>query len=83
LAVWLACGRRTRPRITAKLIENYLTTLSVDVFAPDSGSCEAWIEIGLDQDVAPPAIVQKLADKRLHVREARPRGTGYHLIATA
>jgi|GEM_PF-3896780 len=75
---------RGRIRAAADALRAHPRVLAVDTLAPGTGPHTGWtLEATLDTSTCWPGVLRTLADKRLHVREARPRGTGYHVVATA
>lgn len=75
---------RERVRRAAAVIRSHPKCAGADVLAPNRGPRDAWTcEITLDAGECPPAVLRTLADQRLGVLEARPRGAGYHVIARA
>jgi len=76
--------KRERARTAAAVIRSHPQVLGVDTLAPTTGPRDAWtLECTLTSGTCPPAVLRTLASKRLHVLEACPRGSGYHVIARA
>jgi len=81
----MTCTVEARERIheAADTIRTHPRCAGVDALDPQTGPHDAWtLECTLTTDTCPPGVLRALGDKRLHVREARPRGTGYHVVAS-
>lgn len=74
---------RGRLQAAAAAIDAHPATAGTDVLDPGTGPHNAWtLEATLVGDRAPAPVVQALARSRLQIREAVPRGTGFHIVAT-
>jgi len=75
--------KRTRIRETADAIRAHPKCAGVTVLAPETGPHAGWaLECTLTTTACPPGVLRALASRRLRVREARPRGRGFHVVAT-
>jgi len=56
--------------------------IGTDLIAPDTDPTGRWtIEIAIDGDTAPPAVLQILADKGLSIYDSGPRAAGHTAVA--
>jgi hypothetical protein len=74
--------KRERLRDLAATLRSHPRVAGVDVLAPATGPRDAWtLEAVLDTGTCPPAVLRALGNARVHVVEARPRGSGFHVVA--
>ncbi|QGN05866.1 hypothetical protein Hrd1104_00210 [Halorhabdus sp. CBA1104] len=74
--------QRERVQAAADAIEAHPRCAGVDALAPGVGPHDAWtLECTLATSTCPPDVLYALVIARLRLREARPRGTGYHVVA--
>lgn len=80
------CTVEQRRSITdaADTLRSHPKVAGADVLTPREGPRDAWTcEITCTTDTCPPGVLHPLASARLHIVEARPRGTGFWIVETA
>jgi len=73
---------RDRARAAIESIADRPDVLGTDLIDPDTDPTNRWtIEIAIDGDCVPAAIVRELADEELSIRNAAPRQSWWHCVA--
>jgi len=76
--------QRNRARAAIEAIAGRPNVIDTDLIAPNCDSTDRWtVELAIDADAVPPAILQILADEGLSIRETAPRADWQTVVAVA
>ena len=74
--------QRNRARRVIQALGERPDVIGTDLVSPAIDPSNSWtIEIAIDSDGLPPAIVSLLADAKLTIRDVGPRQSWWHCVA--
>jgi hypothetical protein len=73
---------RDRARRAIRRLKDRSDVLGVDLLTPDADPTNRWtVELAIDADAVPPAVLAILADEGLSIRETGPRADWQTVVA--
>lgn len=71
----------TTAEVKTHLIDTAAETIEAHPKCAGVTKLDDALEIRMDARSCPPAVLRMLSTNRLHIAEARPRESGYHVLA--